>query len=126
MAADPRYLLDTNIAIYLLEGSSRTAAERMAECSLGSVIISSICLAEIMVGLSEAQAARLPLFLDNIAVLPFDEAAARAYAALPFRRRSFDRLIAGHALSLGLTLITANVDDFADVPGLQVEDWTQA
>jgi tRNA(fMet)-specific endonuclease VapC len=126
MAADPRYLIDTNIAIYLLEGTSLATAERLADCELGSAVTSSICLAEIMIGLTEQQSARLPQFLANIAVVPFDEAAARAYAALPFRRRSFDRLIAGHALSLGLALITANVDDFADVPGLRVEDWTAA
>ena len=58
-------------------------------------------------------------------LLPFDEAAVRAYAALPFRRGSFDRLIAAHALALDLTLVTSNVRDFADIPGLLVENWTR-
>jgi tRNA(fMet)-specific endonuclease VapC len=44
---------------------------------------------------------------------------------LPFRRASYDRLIAAHALSLDLTLITNNEGDFADVPGLRVENWTR-
>ncbi len=52
-------------------------------------------------------------------------AAADAYARLPFKRRSFDRLIAAHAVAAGLTLITRNVADFADVPELVVEDWTR-
>ena len=43
---------------------------------------------------------------------------------LPFKRGSFDRLIGAHALSLGLTLITANQRHFADMPGLKVENWT--
>jgi tRNA(fMet)-specific endonuclease VapC len=56
-------------------------------------------------------------------MLPFDEAAAREYAKLPFKRARFDRLLAAHALSLGATIITNNEGDFADVPGLKVENW---
>ncbi|MFM2410506.1 MAG: hypothetical protein RL481_1334, partial [Pseudomonadota bacterium] len=54
----------------------------------------------------------------------FDEAAARAYASIPFKRGTFDRLIAAQALSLDLTVISSNSKDFADVPGLKVENWT--
>ena len=43
---------------------------------------------------------------------------------LPFKRGSYDRLIAAHALSLGLTVVTGNTKHFADVPGLKVENWT--
>jgi tRNA(fMet)-specific endonuclease VapC len=57
-------------------------------------------------------------------VLPFDEAAARAYARLPFKRGRFDRLLAAHALSLDLTVITNNERDFSDIAGLRVENWT--
>lgn len=126
MPAEPRYLLDSNIAIYLLDGSSLAAANRLAACEVGSVITSSICLAEIMVRLTPVQSERLPLFLNHIAVAPFDAAAARTYAGLPFKRLSFDRLIAAHAHSLGLVVITADIDDFSDVPGLKVENWTLA
>ena len=63
-------------------------------------------------------------FVQEVPILPFDEAAARTYAQLPFRRRSFDRLIAAHAISLGITVVTNNEADFADVSGLQVENWT--
>ena len=125
MPAKPRYLLDTNIAISLLDGSSMIAATRLSTCEDGSVIISAICLAEMMVRLTPAQSRQLPLFLDSIAVAPFDTAAARSYAELPFKRRSFDRLIGAHALALGLTLVTANMVDFADIKGLNVEDWTR-
>jgi tRNA(fMet)-specific endonuclease VapC len=59
-------------------------------------------------------------------MLPFDEAAARAYARLPFKRARFHRLLAAHALSIGAAVVTGNVTDFADIPGLQVEDWTTA
>ena len=53
-----------------------------------------------------------------------DEAAAREYAKLPFKRARFDRLLAAHALSIGATVVTNNEADFADVPGLKIENWT--
>jgi hypothetical protein len=55
---------------------------------------------------------------------PFDEPAARAYAGLPFKRARFDRLLTVHALSLGAVVVPNNEADFADVPGLVVENWT--
>ncbi len=121
----PQYLLDTNIAIYLMEGTAPAAAQRLEACPLGSVVTSSICLAEILMGTGPAGRPVLDALLTQIAVLPFDEAAAEAYATIPFRRRSFDRLIGAHALSQGLIIITGNTIDFADIPGLRVEDWTQ-
>jgi len=60
-----------------------------------------------------------------VPLVPFDEPAARLYATLPFSRGRFDRLLAAHALSLGATIVTNNGADFADVPGLVIEDWTQ-
>lgn len=59
--------------------------------------------------------------------MDFDHLAAEHYAMLVQRvgvnRRSFDRLIAAHALALGAVLVTNNEKDFADVPGLMVENW---
>jgi tRNA(fMet)-specific endonuclease VapC len=67
---------------------------------------------------------RLAVMIEEIPILPFDERAGRTYATIPFKRASYDRLIAAHALALGLILVTDNEADFADVPGLQVENWT--
>jgi tRNA(fMet)-specific endonuclease VapC len=72
---------------------------------------------------SPEEIANAEAFFAVVEVLPFDKVAARTYATMPFRRARFDRLIAAHALSLDLTLVTANVRDFADVPGLRVENW---
>jgi tRNA(fMet)-specific endonuclease VapC len=66
----------------------------------------------------------LRALIEEVEVLPFDEMAALVYANLPFKRASYDRLIAAHALALGLTIVTDNETDFADVPGLRVENWT--
>ncbi len=50
---------------------------------------------------------------------------ATLQGALPFRRASFDRLIAAHALSYDLTVLTDNIAHFEDVPSLRVENWTK-
>lgn len=128
MASDPRYLLDTNICIYILDARLPILRQRVERQPLGSLVTSTIVLAELLRGtdLDDPFAmARLNGLLAIVPALPFDAAAAEAYARLPFRRGRFDRLIAAHALSRGLTVVTANAPDFADVPGLAVEDWMQ-
>lgn len=116
-------LLDTNSCIYVLTGIYPSLIARMAEQAAGSLFISSITYAELAYGTVPPDI--LAAFVAEIAILPFDEAAAQAYAALPFRRGSFDRLIAAHALSLDAALVTRNAADFADIAGLQIEDWTR-
>lgn len=124
--AGPQYLIDANLCINLLEGKSRAAAERLAACEVGQVVTSAIVYAEVMIGAEQqAEVDRAIAFFSQIPVLPFDDAAGRAYSRLPFKRGSYDRLIAAHALALGLTVVTSNLDDFEDVPGLQVEDWVR-
>jgi tRNA(fMet)-specific endonuclease VapC len=123
--AEPAFLLDTNICIYLLEGRSDAAAARVSDCTVGQLVTSAIVYAEVMIGAIKLSRVNEALsFFDQIPVLPFDAAAGDAYARLPFKRSSYDRLIAANALALGLILVTNNEADFADVPGLQVENWT--
>ena len=121
-----RYLLDTNLCTYLLSGRSPELVQRVADQPSGSLGVSAITLGEIMVGAGPEAAAssELASMIDELPVMPFDDAAAKAYGALPFRRGSFDRLIAAHALSLGLALVTNNERDFKDVPDLRIENWT--
>ena len=124
---EPRFLLDTNVCIYLLEGLSSTARERVEAHEPGEVATSAVCYAEVMRGVDPGRAdavAKTERLFDAIPVLDFSRAAARCYARLTFRRHSFDRLIAAHALALGLVLVTNNEADFADVPGLKIENWT--
>ncbi|WP_353216537.1 type II toxin-antitoxin system VapC family toxin [Sandarakinorhabdus sp.] len=128
MASDARYLLDTNICIYILDAKLPILRRRVEQQPLGSLVTSTIVLAEILRGTDPGDRivmARLNGLLDIVPALPFDAAAAETYARLPFRRGRFDRLIAAHALSRGLAVVTANAPDFADIPGLAVEDWMQ-
>lgn len=125
---DPRFLLDSNICIYLLESKSTKLDHRVEQCAPGEVVTSAIAFAEVAQGIdwSNAEDARIAAnFFTLIPVVPFDQAAALDYAALPFTRHRYDRLIAAHARALGVTLITANLKDYRDIAGLKIEDWTQ-
>jgi tRNA(fMet)-specific endonuclease VapC len=122
--AGPQYLIDANLCINLLEGQSSAAAERLVACDVGQIVTSAIVYAEVMIGAEQqGRVDRAMAFFAQIPVLPFDEAAGRVYSRLPFKRGSYDRLIAAHALALELTVVTSNLADFRDVPGLKVEDW---
>jgi len=122
-----RFLLDANIVVYALDGASPALRERLESHEPGEVAISAISFAEVVYGSWTGKPPTpevLDAFIAAIPILPFEEAAARAYARLPFKRARFDRLLAAHALSIGATVVTNNAADFADVPGLKIENWT--
>lgn len=120
-------MLDTNVIIDAIEARSPPLAGRMAECDEGDLVTSVIAYSEAALGSVHGKPPPLQVldaFLEDIPVLDFDRDAALAYAALPFKRGRFDRLIAAHALSRDLIVVTDNEQDFRDVPGLRVENWT--
>lgn len=96
--------------------------------------MSAVTYAELRAGLEIQSANRvqdertLALLISRIPVLPFTEADAESFgvlrAAVRDRNRdAMDRLIAAHAVSTGVTLVTNNEADFKDYPGLKVENW---
>lgn len=122
-----RYLIDANAAVYAMDVGNELLTERIADCEAGTIALSVISYAEVAYGTYVGKPPPpevLEAFVAAIPLLSFDESAAREYAKLPFRRARFDRLLAAHALSIGAAVITSNPSDFADVPGLTVEDWT--
>ena len=122
-----RYLIDANSAVYAMDVGHERLTDRIAQLSPGEMAISVISYAEIAYGTHVGKPPEpeiLQAFIDAIPLLPFDEAAAREYAKLPFKRARFDRLLAAHALSLDVTVVTNNEADFAGVPGLKLENWT--
>ncbi len=131
-----RYMLDTNICIYLLRNHPPEVMARFAQLGFGDVVMSSIVLAELRFGaLVSKQRARedsaIAGLLEDVPALPFDTDAAAAYATVrathPGRRRdALDRLIAAHAIASGCTLVTNNEADFEGLPGLKVENWIAA
>lgn len=129
----PRYLLDTNICIYLIKHQPAHVAERFARCYRGDVVMSAVTYAELQFGVAvaadpEREAAHLAAVVDDIPVVPFGVEAAVAYgpiraATRESRKDHLDKLIAAHALSLGVILVTNNEADFAKYPGLCTENW---
>ncbi len=122
-----KYLLDSSTIIKLTMARSEPLRTRASQCHEGDLVTSVIAVAEVLYGSANEKPPpleQLESFFSEVAVLDFNLAAAQQYAKLPFRRASYDRLIAAHALSLGLTVVTDNGKHFADVPGLVVEDWT--
>nr|WP_286207669.1 type II toxin-antitoxin system VapC family toxin [Hephaestia sp. MAHUQ-44] len=118
-------MLDANTCVYILDGVGEALRRRVEAARSGALVTSAIAYAEVMIGAARREAiTETRRLFDMIPVLPFELSAAEAYVTLPFKRGSFDRLIAAHALALDLTLVTDNECDFADVPGLRVENWT--
>ena len=121
-----KYLLDSNIIIALVLNDNVGVVSRAAECDAGDMVTSAVAYAEVVYGsLNRKPPAveQLRAFTQEVPILDFDYKAALAYSTLPFRRASYDRLIAAHALSHDLIVVTHNTKHFADVPGLKVENW---
>ena len=125
---DPLYLLDSNICIYVLQGLSDPVRRRIEACEPGEIVTSAVAYAEVMRGVERRDAgaaSNVEALFRIVDVLPFDRRAAETYVSIPFKRTSYDRLIAAHALSRGLTFVTNNEKDFGKVAGLKVENWTR-
>jgi tRNA(fMet)-specific endonuclease VapC len=128
------YLLDTNILSDLLRHPQGTVARKIAAAGEQSVCTSIIVAAELRYGANKSGsrklADRIELILSALEILPLDTPADRHYAGLRHHLTRAgnligpnDMLIAAHALSAGLTLVTANTGEFSRVPGLNVENW---
>ena len=121
-----KYLLDSNVIIALVMSDDEGVVRRAADCEAGDMVTSAVCYAEVAFGSANEKppaVEQLQAFVEEVPVLDFDFKAALTYATLPFRRASYDRLIAAHALSCNLIVVTDNVADYADVPRLKVENW---
>lgn len=129
----PRYMLDTDTVSYALRGQGEVAA-RLLTHRPSELCLSAITLAELNFG-AEAKKSRkirqaIRTFTRDVAVLPFDEAAAERFAEVAARLAArgepigvYDTLLAAQALSLGLTVVTNNTRHFSRVHGLTVENW---
>ena len=128
-------MLDTNVCIYLIKEHPPSVVERFASHAVGDIGISVITLAELEYGVSKSSRPAknreaLDQFISPLEVSSFDRQATVAYGKLRATLEkkgqsigSMDLLIAAHALSLGVRLITHNIREFGGVPGLRVEDW---
>jgi len=130
-----KYLLDTNICIYLIKNHPPQVLESFRQHPLSDVAISSITVYELEYGVAKSQQQRkseraLAKFMNSITILDVDrnsaKQAARIRAVLEGKGTPigpYDLLIAGQALAQNLVLVTNNVREFNRIQGLTVENW---
>lgn len=129
------YLLDTDTCIAVLRKKAAVVA-RLESLSPDDCGLSSITAFELFAGAEKArdpaqEHAKVERLIEVVDALEFDEAAAAQAATIRAKLEKagitigpYDLLIAGHALALGVTLVTGNTDEFSRVAGLHVETWT--
>jgi tRNA(fMet)-specific endonuclease VapC len=129
-----RYLLDTKVVSDLVRNPQGKVAARIADVGEESVCTSIIVAAELRYGAarkgSERLLAQLVTVLGALEILPFEKPAEITYGDLRARLEAAgrpiggnDMLIAAHAISLGLTIVTENEREFSRVEGLPFENW---
>jgi tRNA(fMet)-specific endonuclease VapC len=130
-----QYLLDTNICIYIIKKRPAEVFEKFKTLQPGSLAISAVTFAELLYGVMKSahpqkNQTALEKFTTPLEVLDFDASACIEYAHIRAHLEkqgtpigSLDTLIAAHALSRNLTLVTNNTKEFMRVPSLKLENW---
>jgi tRNA(fMet)-specific endonuclease VapC len=129
------YMLDTNICVSLLRGKARDLGRWLEADHMEEMCLSAITLAELQYGIAKSSdpqkdQAAVANFCATIEIVPFDDSAAAVYGQVRAQVERagrpigpLDTLIAAHALSMDLTVVTANEREFRRVSGLRVENW---
>jgi|SRR5277367_6862240 len=132
----PRFMLDTNTVSYALKGNPPVVRERLRRIPMAQVCISSITEAELLGLALKPEAKKLGelvnQFLLGVTALPWDSAAAKAYASLCSASwkqgkplATMDMLVAAHALSANVTLVTSDRSFLNLTPRLPISDWSK-
>jgi tRNA(fMet)-specific endonuclease VapC len=125
-----KYLLDTNICIYLMKEQPESVIERFDGCEPGEIAVSAVTWAELCAGMGiHNDPAVMEELFNRLIPRDFGIKAALIFGDLsrkfPNRKNSFDRMIAAHALALDVTLVTNDTSGF-DIyrdSGLKLENW---
>ncbi len=131
-----KFLIDTNICIYLMNQRPLSVIQKFKKFTLGEIGVSSITVSELQYGITKSQHSkknqeRLDKFLIPFDILVYDEAAARVYGDIRTQLEKegqvigpLDMLIAAHALSLNLIIVTNNDKECSRIKNLKIENWT--
>lgn len=131
-----RFMLDTDTCIHVLRDRPASMRDRFRVVA-GSLCISTVTLSELLFGAlnavqPETKRAQVEAFAARLEILPYDNAAADHFSDIKadLKRRGcligpYDLMIAAHARSLGLTLVTGNLREFRRVDGLRCESWLE-
>ena len=132
-----KYMLDTNMCIYIIKRKPANVIERFRQTKISKVGISSITLSELEYGIvksSKPDQNRFALaqFLAPMEILPYGDEAAQQYGRIrAFLEKqgapigSLYMLIAAHALSIGCILVTNNEKEFNRIPNLNIDNWVK-
>lgn len=132
----PRYMLDTDTSSYIMKRSNDGLLRRLEKVAVSDVCISVITKSELLYGIEisprrQQDEAALSAFLSYVEVLDFPDDASFHYARIRAQLTEQgsmiggnDLLIAAHARSLGLTLVTNNTREFRRVHHLAIENWS--
>ena len=130
-----KFLIDTNICIYIMNNRPPEVIQRFKNIEIGLIGISSISVSELHYGVNKSRCIkhnlkRLEEFLNPFEILPYDENASRYYGKIRSQLENqgnvigpLDMLIAAHALSEDLILITNNEKEFKRIQAVKVENW---
>lgn len=131
------YMLDTNICIYIIKQKPKQVIEKLKKLHNANLCISSITYSELLYGVENSlnvpkNLLALTMFLSNVEILPYDENASIDYGLIRAELEKkgepiglLDMLIAAHAKSLRITLVTNNEREFRRVKGLNIENWAR-
>ncbi len=130
-------MLDTNICVHLLNGTSPAVFAALQLVHRDDVCVSSITASELAFGARKSKKrttkSKVEVFLREMPIAPYEGIASQHYAAVRYHLERkgapigpLVTLIAAHALSLEATLVSDNVREFGRVPGLSVENWHDA
>ena len=132
-----KYMLDTNICIYVIKHKPEKVFKKLQKIDPSDVCISSVTYAELIYGVEKSAAVErnrlaLSMMLSNIEIMNFGVLAATSYGMVraDLEKKGtpigpLDMMIAGHAKSLGCTVVTNNVKEFSRVKGLKVVNWAE-
>lgn len=124
-----KYMLDTNICIYLIKKHPPGIVEKFSQYRKGEIVISSITWAELCCGIQKDGKEIVEQLLEILKVENFGVEQGKVYGKLtellPNRKANLDRMIAAHAISLNTVLVTNNTSDFEiyQPAGLKLENW---
>ncbi|HAN76030.1 MAG TPA: VapC toxin family PIN domain ribonuclease [Planktothrix sp. UBA8407] len=130
-----KYLLDTNICIYIIKKNHQSVLDKFQSLTLGEIGISAITVAELEYGVYKSQKQQqnrkaLATFLIPLQIISYDIQATQVYAQLRGELEkkgtvigAMDMLIASQAISLQVTLVTNNLKEFSRIPNLLLENW---
>lgn len=132
-----KYMLDTNICIYIIKEKPKKVLDKFQTCNIGDICISMVTFTELQYGVEKSQykdknQTALTGFLGPIEILPFEQNAAIKHGSIRADLENqgriigaYDLMIGAHAIAENLILVTNNTKEFKRITDLSLENWAK-